>query len=547
MRGKSLVQGFLSLLIVAFGQPSFAPWLMPIAAALGFALFWQSIRIFPFKHQRFFYGTSWYFFVSLIQLSWMTAIEYQGFYILIVLVGLSLLLGLQFGCLTLLLPYIHRSLTIPRILAMASLWILLEWSRFQFVLCGFSWNPVGLSLSNIYALQGAAIFGILGLSFWVILVNLLALRAFIHRRLPNYAVWLFAAAIPYFFGWGHTLYHQKQMSQHSAELKKYTCVLVQTGLLPDEKIPLNGHIQAFIHPYDQWKRILFYLKDQKENHPDLIVLPEGVVFLASNYCYYDFSIVRAIFQEIFGPIDESIFPQLKEPYGTEKHRKVTNMFWAKTIANLFQSEVIAGLDHEESSGIAYNSAFHLVPGNEKTDRYDKRVLMPLGEYLPFKWLAPLVKYYGISNFFTPGKKANIFQGKLPVSVSICYEETFPDKVRLGRLEGAKILVNLTSDSWYPQSRLPSQHFEHAKFRAIENGTPLLRACNTGITIALDSLGRTIGKIQQDHEDIKSGVLFAEINPYEYKTLFTLWGNAGILTICGSFLGFFVLLKKNFFW
>lgn len=544
MLGRVVVQVLCAFFIVAFGQPSFAPWLIPITAAFGYALFWQSIRSFPFRYQRFFLGTFWYFFVSLIQLSWMTAIEYQGMYILFVFVALSLWLGLQFGFLTLFVPY-NRLLTIPRILAMASLWTLLEWSRFQ-VLCGFSWNPVGLSLSNIYALQWASLFGILGLSFWVIFVNLLALRSLIHRVFSNWFLWVFAAILPYLFGFLHMTYHEKQMKKEYAS-EKYSCVLVQTGLLPDEKTPLNGRIQAFISPYDQWRRILDFLKEQKEKNPNLILFPEGVVPLSSAYPYYDFSRVKDIFYEIFGSFDEKFFPRLVMPFGKNEYLKVTNLFWAKTISNIFDSEVIAGLDYQDSTGLAYNSAFYLLPNTEKVDRYDKRILMPLAEYLPFKWLSPFMENYGISQFFTHGKKANVFQGKLPISVSICYEETFPDQVRLGRLEGAEIFVNVTSDSWYPYSRLPSQHFEHAKFRAVENGVPLLRSCNTGITVAIDSLGRVVEKLKQNHDEIKCGSVFVKLDPYHYKTLFTLWGNTGILTICGGFLGVFFFFKKMFFW
>ncbi len=240
---------------------------------------------------------------------------------------------------------------------------------------------------------------------------------------------------------------------------------------------------------------------------------------------------------------------MQAPFGMAQEEMVSNAFWTQAISNLFGAEVIVGLTHSDEDGSAYNSAFHVCPNKTLQQRYDKRVLMPLAEYLPFAFLAPLVKSYGISGFYTPGKQVEVFDGVLPIAVSICYEETFPEKVREGRKNGAKLLVNVTNDGWYPFSRLPSQHYEHARVRAVENGAPLIRACNTGVTAAIDSLGRTICKLDECNEkkEIQSGTLFATFDAYEYPTLYVLWGNKGILTLSFLFLGFFTLLKREFHW
>lgn len=539
MRGKVFLQGLISFLIIAFGQPSFTPWLGPVAAILGYALFWRAIRIYPFRRQRFWRGTLWYGAASLIQLSWMSAIEFQGIYILVVWLALSIWLGIQFGLLSIMIPY-NRHLTFGRILAIASVWTLFEWSRYQ-VLCGYSWNLSGVALSNTYAIQLASVLGILGLSFWVIFVNLLGLRAFLRKGIHRYLVWIGAAAIPYLFGMAHISYHNAQIAK---EKETFSCLLVQTGLLPPEKVPLQGRIRSFVSPYDQWKRILLFLKEKQEM-ADLIVLPEASVPFTSDATLYDQRTVENIFYDVYGPIASEHFPRHSAPYAEEGVPRVSNAYWAQTLANLAKSEVILGLDHVEPNGQSYNSAFHVRPEGQFLDRYDKRVLMPLAEYLPFKWLLPLVKSYGISEFFTHGKEANLFHGKLPMSVSICYEETFPNRVREGRLEGAKLLVNVTNDGWYPYTRLPSQHYEHAKFRAVENGTALVRACNTGVTCAIDSLGRTLSKLPpyDAQKNIESGTLHATFTPYEHPTFYLIWGNAGIVTLCCVFLGIFLLFRK----
>lgn len=542
MRAEIFLVGLVSCLIVAFSQPSFAPWLGPIAAAMGYALFWRAIAIYPFWHQRFWRAGVWFTSISLIQLSWMSSIEFQGFYILFVWLALSIGVGLQFGLLTLFIPY-DRPPTFPRILAIASAWVLFEWSRF-FFLCGYSWNLSGLSLSNPYAIQLASVFGVLGLSFWVIFTNLVGLRALKRKGIPNYAVWLLVAAFPYLFGVAHLGYHQRGMEKN--QKAPFSCLLVQTGLLPSERTYLGGRDLEYLSPYYQWERILHLLKHQKS--ADLLVLPESAVPFMWSKCVYDQSKVDRIFFKVFGPDIAPYFPKEAFPYQSDQ--KVSNAYWVQTLSNFFGSEVIIGLDHEDETGKSFSSAFYVNPQGSLLERYDKRILCPMVEYLPFSFLASLAKIYGITSFFSHGEEAKVFYGKLPLSVSICYEETFPQNVREGRLKGAKMLINVTNDGWYPYSLLPSQHFEHARFRAVENGAPLLRACNTGISAAVDSLGRAVGKLEErksKEKKLQAGVLYVELNPYDYPTLFTLWGNGGILSLCCICLGGFLILKKELHW
>ena len=136
-----------------------------------------------------------------------------------------------------------------------------------------------------------------------------------------------------------------------------------------------------------------------------------------------------------------------------------------------------------------------------------------------------------------------------MSFSICYDETFPQKVREGRKLGAKLLVNVTNDGWYPFSRLPSQHFEHAKFRAIENGAPLIRACNTGVSASVDSLGRTVACLKEKNSKnlLYAKALFSEVETYTYSTLYTFWGDWGMVSLCLLFLGNFLSLKREYYW
>lgn len=485
---------FCSFLIVAFGQPL---WLeggvASCSAAVGYALFWHQHR------GGFWKGTGWFTAVQLIQLFWMTSIEFQGIYILFVYLGIALWLGVQFGILNF---FVKEKMGIVYIGTLASCWTLLEWGRMH-LLCGFSFNPVGLALtSSIYSLQAAAIFGILGLSFWVIFVNLVCVE-------KRYYLWIFCALAPYLFGGVH-------LAMHSATSGETISVaLVQTGLLPSEKTPLKGKRESFISPYEQWRRAIHYLKEEGLTQWDLIVFPESAFPFPSDALSYEGDIACQVLS-----LEGIEAPHLKGG-------KISNEHWMRALAEHFSSHVVAGLDGiDRKRQLNHAAGYHVAPGVEEPNRYEKRILVPLAEYLPFAFLKPWVAFYGVEEFFTPGIEAKVFSGPVPFSLSICYEETFPALMREGRLKGAKLFVNLTNDNWYPDSILPLQHFSLARLRAVENGVPLIRACNSGVTAVVDSLGRITALFNK-----KAGVLSAQVAIDSHATPYTYWGDAGIIAVC----------------
>ncbi len=531
----------LSLCIVAFGQPARVPGLCPIAAAVGFALFFGIFESSLSKRERFWVAMTWFFAVQMFQLSWMTSIEYQGYYILFVYFFLCSALGLQFGILAALLP---KRLTFISLLSLAALWTLLEWSRLHLI-CGFSWNPIGLALSfHPVPLQLASLFGIFGMSFWVMLGNLWALKVWreTNKRGRNCLLWGLFTCMPYFFGLLHVYYHSGRMLH---EENPMSVALIQTGLLPSEKVRMPAR-ENYIPPHLQWQRILESLQEKQRPFRkwDLIVLPEAAVPKHSDHAFFPFSQVQQIFIKICGLDAAAHFPE-KAPSFVEKH--VSNLFWAQTIAKLYDSDIVIGLDHYElAHDKFYNSAFLISSKEYPMQRYDKCVLLPLAEYLPFEWMRPLTKSYGIYDFFSKGEKPSTLQGNCSMSISICYEETFSDMIRK-HCSQSDLLVNLTNDSYYPHSLLPEQHFTHARLRTVENGRPLLRSCNTGVTAVIDSLGRVIARFGKKDEEFKRGVLECTFIPYKYQTLYSLWGDVGIISICfGIIVAFFIkkLLYKE---
>ncbi len=150
---------------------------------------------------------------------------------------------------------------------------------------------------------------------------------------------------------------------------------------------------------------------------------------------------------------------------------------------------------------AFNAAFLLNPQGRATAVYHKRNLVVFGEYIPLvRWL-PFIKWFTpIEGGFESGDAPAHFKmdfptadtntvGHLNAAPLICYEDIFPSTARASVDEDTGILVNLTNDGWFGEGAAQWQQAASAVFRAIENGVPLLRACNTGLTCTVDPCGR----------------------------------------------------------
>ena len=516
-----------SFLIVALGQPARSVELGILASIFGFALFWRSMLYFDSPRSRFLLALLWFTGVQMIQLSWMATIQYMGPLIVAVYLFLNGALGVQFAALSMNLKP-QTPIRPLQALAISGIWVLFEWTRL-FPCTGFTWNPVGLTLScSIYPLQWASLFGIYGLSFWVILTNLSALRLltgpFSKRALSLFCL---LAALPYGFGVATIhLFEEKGGPEAKA-------ILVQTAIMPDTSIPA----------IEQWERILKLVRNKEGIVPDLIVLPEGALPFGAYRYGYDLKAVHRIWERYFGTQALSDFPPLDAPYVSfdRKGPRTSNAYWVQALANHYRADVVVGLDDEE-----YNAAFLFSPKGLSAERYEKRILVPVGEYVPFSNIRFIANFvggqFGIHHSFNPGKEAKLFHGKIPLSVSICYEETFSEKIREARLMGADLLINITDNAWFPSSKLAQQHFDHGIIRAVENGVPVLRSCNTGITGGVDCFGRTVARLEPSEQIPEALALSIPLSARE--TPYTFWGDLAILILSGLFIAAFGLCKKK---
>ena len=183
----------------------------------------------------------------------------------------------------------------------------------------------------------------------------------------------------------------------------------------------------------------------------------------------------------------------------------------------------------------WNSLLAIAPDGEVAATFDKVHLVPFGEYIPFhKELPPLTGLIGRGSFEKGEAFTTIALAGLPAfSPLICYEAIFPAEVTAPGARPAWLL-NVTNDAWFGTSSGPYQHLTSARLRTIEEGLPMIRAANTGVSAVIDAFGRVIASLEMERE----GVIDHALPPPRAATLYARWHDwtlLGLLTILAMFV------------
>lgn len=186
----------------------------------------------------------------------------------------------------------------------------------------------------------------------------------------------------------------------------------------------------------------------------------------------------------------------------------------------------------------YNS---LVTSGQAEGVYHKVKLVPFGEYLPLEnWLRGVIDFFDLPmSSFIPGPEqpAHLNVQNTRVAPLICYEVAYPD-FSARQAVNAHWLLTVSNDSWFGRSIGPLQHFQIARFRALETGREMARVTNNGITALLDHQGQIKDQLPQ----FESGVLKSEIQPRTGQTPFMLLGSWPLWLICLTLLAWRSLPK-----
>jgi apolipoprotein N-acyltransferase len=168
------------------------------------------------------------------------------------------------------------------------------------------------------------------------------------------------------------------------------------------------------------------------------------------------------------------------------------------------------------------------------DVYNKRHLVPLGEFIPLRFL---IEFF---NKFVKIPMSDIASGEedqplltaagVPLGVSICFEDAFARDV-IKDLPEAQLLVNVSNDAWFEDSIEPHQHHAIARMRALEAGRYMIRSTNTGITALIGPHGEVVDQLPQ----FETAVLKGEVQPLSGATPFARWGDWFIVSLCALVL------------
>lgn len=191
--------------------------------------------------------------------------------------------------------------------------------------------------------------------------------------------------------------------------------------------------------------------------------------------------------------------------------------------------VVTGIQRRSDASLYHNSLILIDQGGQVSDPYDKRHLVPFGEYFPGGELAARLGLRGFAASqgfgFTSGSNTSLLH--LPeiglARPLICYEGIFAEEIALSE-DRPRVLLLITNDAWFGQGAGPEQHLAQARLRSIEQGLPMIRSANTGISAMIDAHGRVVSRLALNEK----GVVDANLPPARPATIYSQVGDIPVL-------------------
>ena len=399
------------------------------------------------------YWVSLSFFVDAATYAWMAPIA-----LLFLSAGMALYIG-AVGWAT----YVSSRVGANRVFLLALWWVFFEWVR-GWAFTGFPWNLLGTVWTfSEEMIQIVSFTGVLGLSLITVLVaSAPAILGIQSIRLAKRFTIVFIAGLTLLMVWV------------GGDIRLNTAT---ESAVDDVNLKL---IQPNISQRDKWKRSL-----QKHHFKKLL--------------------------------------KLSKKSQSDSTKKITHIIWPETATPLYLSSAVDALNLVSVVAPAGGALVTGAPRQNKKrgrdreiwnsihvidssaaiiDTYDKRHLVPFGEYIPFRKFINISKLTGGRVDFSRGVGATVLNvpGAPPAVPLICYEAIFSLKKNLSRDHHRPgWLLNLTNDAWFGLSSGPYQHFAAAQLRSVEAGLPLVRVANTGVSGVIDSYGRVKVKTQLNEE------------------------------------------------
>jgi apolipoprotein N-acyltransferase len=365
---------------------------------------------------------------------------------------------------------------LARVFVFAALWSIFEWLRGH-ILTGFPWNLLGYTWDTPL-LQVTSLVGIYGLTaFTVLAACIFASR---HKG------WIASVLVSMGLLWIWGDYRITQADHNSPPSSAGVNLRIVQASIPQQTKWLAEHFQENLERYVALSHL------PAEKPLAAVIWPEASV--------------TALVEEsppLLKALAEAAPPEGLVLFGAPR----------------------------EAEGELRTSMMVLDNQGNQVGVYDKSHLVPFGEYMPFRSIISFKKLTYGDRDYTPGSGVQTISlpGLPSVSPLICYEAIFPREVVDGK-NRPQWMLNLTNDAWYGQTPGPYQHLHIVRVRAIEEGIPLVRSANNGISAVIDSLGRILYRLELNEIGF---IDFALPKPLSYVTLYQRWGDiifAGILVV-----------------
>ncbi len=341
----------------------------------------------------------------------------------------------------------------------AIIWVAMEMAIAR-VLTGFPYSLGVSQFRNLALIQVASITGVYGVSFVVVWFSvslacaiLTSVRNGVRLRGVVYELLLPLAVVALICGAGVQKLKVKEPA--GAELK---VALIQPSirqyLIWDENEKTN-----------RFRKLVRLSEEALATNPDVLVWPE------------------------------SALPNLLNRFNRLTHDAVTNLVLTHKVWMIMGANDIRPKKNPRHPGqVEYlNSSFLINPEGQLLAKYHKRHLVMFGEYMPLgRWFPFLNSFRTLDSGFFPGDSPVPFyltNQNVKISVLICSEDVFPHLAREYVDRETDFLLNLTNNGWFGESAAQWQHAADAVFRAVENGLPLVRCTNNGLTCWIDAQGR----------------------------------------------------------
>ena len=374
-------------------------------------------------------------------------------------------------------------------LIFACLWLLFEWSS-TLTFAGVPWGRLYMGQSEyLPMIQSASLFGSYFISLLLLIVNGLLAWALCYHKREMLCCGISAGLVC-----SNLLFGILRMQRNFQNENTVHATVVQGNISSHEKWETSTTFRM-MDTYEDLTR------QAAEEGAELVLWPETTVTVALSQSFYMKSFVSRVAEE----------------------NQVT---------------LLVGALHEDETG-EYNSLFLVTPDGEISEqRYDKRHLVPFGEYVPMRELItvvipPLAEVSALDVELKAGTDTNLFDtqwGK--VGAMICFDSIYETLGLQSVREGAELMVLSSNDSWFSDSAAVYQHQAQAQFRAVEQGRYLVRSANTGISTILSPTGEILAWI----DALTEGYAVEQVSFRTSETLYSRIGNllvyvGGVFCLC----------------